>query len=305
MISKMVRSGFTLLEVMVALLIMSVLTLLTAQSYKAAIDNRTFVTKELSRDAQLADTLRIMRADIGTAFHYQNVFCKMDNDLLAAPTSPAAAAPAGAAGASGASGISGAQQPPPQTAAPAAGGTPAPCPVDVTGFIGESQSLYFTSLSNVRTLRDSQESDQAKIGYYLKSCKSHSSKTATQCLYRSLSPLLDVKIDTPGAETLLLENVEEFKMRYLGPQHEDYLESWKTGDNSSDDVTKVNFPYAVEITLTILDKGNPKDKPTTQTVLAPIYFVNNPKSPQSGTNGSPTPAPSAGSGGQALPPPHH
>ena len=277
------NSGFTLIEIMVALLILSVLTMLTAQSYKAAIDNRNFVSKEISRDAQLADTLRIMRNDIAAAFHYQNIFCKMDQDLASGGTNPnAAAAPAQNQPFTGGFGNG-------QQASPS--GSPSPCPPAVTGFVGSTDSLYFTSLSNTRTLRDSQESDQAKVGYFLKSCKSHATKSQTQCLYRAISPLLDEKIETPGPESLLLENVEEFKLRYLGPKHEDYLDEWKTATaasaGGSDDVAKVNFPYAVEITLTILDKGNPKEKPLTQTVLAPNYFVNNPPPPGSG---SPTPS---------------
>jgi len=284
-------NGFTLLEVMVALMIMAVLSILTGQTLKSAIDNKSFVSKEISRDAQLADTLRIMRADIGAAFHYQNIDCKLRNDLNPSPPP--------------ASGI-GQQALIQPVTAPGAAGTPHPCPPDVTGFIGSSDSIYFTSLSNTRTITDSQESDQAKIGYYLKSCHSKLTKSPGQCLYRSTSPLLDEDIDKPGAETLLLENVQDFKLRYLGPQHEDYVSEWKTGKNSSDEVSKLNFPYAVEITLTIFDKSNRLDHAATQMVLAPIYFENNPKKPGSGP--SPTPgaqAQPAGAPAKAALPPSH
>lgn len=276
------RKGFTLLEVMVALAIMAVLGLLTAQAMKSGINNKLLVSGEINRDARLADALRIMRADIAQAFHYQDIFCKMANDLKAQP------APSSSAGA---------QQPPqapffpgvPGGSSPGApGSTPRPCPPEVTGFIGTSEALYFTSVSNVRTIRDSQESDQAKIGYYLKPCKiagANAKAVESKCLFRAISPILDADIDKPGPETPLVDNVTEFKLRYLGPTKEDYVDSWKTGKNG-DDLTKDKFPYAVEITLTLLDKNDPKDRPASQTILAPIAFENNLKKK------TPTPAPS-------------
>jgi len=267
------RLGFTLLEVMVALAIMSVLALLTTQALKSAIDSRMFVSRELDRDSKLTDTLRIIRNDVQQAFHYQDVFCKMENELNNPQGSPTPAPPGFA------------QMPPVQQQlyqnAPT-GPTPKPCPPDFTGFIGDGESLYFTALSNARTLRDSQESDQAKIGYFTKSCTPRGSKGgATKCLYRAVATVLDEDVDKPGPATLLLENVEEFKLRYLGPERDDFVETWKTGKNG-DDVTKDKFPYAVEVTLTIHDKGNPKDRAETQTTLIALNFQNNPKKKKDG-----------------------
>jgi len=258
------QNGFTLLEIMIALAIMAVLSLLTTQALQSAIDSRAFVSRELNRDAQMADTLRILRADISKAFHYQDIFCKMNQELKPTP-------------------IPGVQPVPTETK----------CPPETTGFIGDGESLYFTSLSNVRTLRDSQESSQAKIGYYVKSCRAQNAKGPTKCLYRSLSPVLDQEIDKPGPATLLVENVESFKLRYLGPGREEFVDSWKTGKNG-DDLTKDKFPYAVEVTLTIHDKNNPKDRPETQTALIPLNFENNPKK-------KPAPGTSPGQG-QGQPP---
>ena len=272
-------AGFTLLEVMVALAIMAVLSLLTTQTIRSGITNRILVTTELSRDSKLADTLRIIRSDIAQAFHYQDFYCKMGNDLLATPTPPP--------GAPGQPPV-----PPPMLGAQqAAGPTPKPCPPNYTGFIGTAEKVYFTTLSNTRTIRDSQESDQAKIGYYTKSCRTNASGTSkggsSRCLYRSHSPLLDEELERPGTETMLMEDIEEFKLRYLGPEHQDYVDTWRTGKNG-DDVTRDKFPYAVEITLTIHNKNDPKDKPATQTILAPIAFENNPKK-----KADPSPSPGA------------
>lgn len=253
---------------MVALAIMSVLSLLTTQALKSAIDSRAFVSRELNRDSRMADTLRIIRNDVQQAFHYQDVFCKMENELSNPPT------PTPAGGGNPAFGGAPPQQPL-FPGAPSTGPTPKPCPPNYTGFLGDGESLYFSALSNIRTLRDSQESDQAKIGYFVKSCRPVGAKAATKCLYRAVSPILDEELDKPGPATLLLENIEEFKLRYLGPEREDFVETWKTGKDG-DDVSKDKFPYAVEVTLTIHDKSNPKDRPETQTTLISLNFQNNP-----------------------------
>lgn len=264
------HSGFTLVEVVVAMAILAVLSLLTSQALKSAVDNKIFIGVEVNRDSQLADTLHIIRTDIAQAFHYRDIPYELE--LLAQSTgTPQAATPPPI-------GAPPLAPPPltPQQAPQAGAATPRPSATPTTGFIGDAESVYFTTLSNVRTLRDSQESDQAKVGYFVKACKTGPKSLPTKCLYRTLAPILDEDIDKPGPETLLLENVEEFKLRYLGPEREDFVTTWKTGKNG-DDISKDKFPYAVEITLTIHDKSNPKDHEETVTVLAPIHFENNPK----------------------------
>ena len=86
---------------------------------------------------------------------------------------------------------------------------------------------------------------------------------------------------------MLVENVEELKFRFLGPEREDFVDTWKTGKNG-DELTKDKFPYAVEITLTIHDKNNPKDRAETQTTLVSLNFENNPKKKK---DAQPTPPP--------------
>ena len=268
--------GFSLIEVMVAMVIMAGLTILTSQAIRSAVDNRSSLSADIARDAQLADALRVIRNDIGLAFHQpEDLTWALAEAMHASPTP--AAAPAGG-------------QPPPATpppVVPPGARTPKPKPPQVTNFVGEPDAVYFTTRSNVRTIRDSHESDLQMVGYFLKSCKSKTGKGAqSNCLFRSASPHLIEDVKKTGPESVLVENVVEFKLRYLGPGKEEAVEQWKTG-NGGDASTKENFPYAVEVTLSIHDKNNPKEKPATQTVLAPLMFPNNkptPKNqPQQGT----------------------
>jgi prepilin-type N-terminal cleavage/methylation domain-containing protein len=264
------QAGFTLIEVMVALAILAALSLLTAQTLKSTFDNRVKVESDLNRESQVFDALRIMQNDVGAAFHYRDIQGQIDT--LPAQTT----------------GTPGTTPPPlgtpvatpvPTPGPNGAAGTPHGTPVDVTGFVGDNKSMYFTVSNHTRTSRDAKESDQAKVGYYLKSCHSRTGKKeASQCLYRAVSPMLDDDVTKIEDETMLLEHVDEFKLRYLGPGHDDYVESWKTGQAGTDAAAKTNFPFAVEITLVTFNKSDKKEKQFGATVLAPLRFPNNPKS---------------------------
>ncbi|NJM10486.1 MAG: hypothetical protein HC883_06480 [Bdellovibrionaceae bacterium] len=78
---------------------------------------------------------------------------------------------------------------------------------------------------------------------------------------------------------MLLENVTEFKLRYLGPGKDDeWVDTWITSDKSGDDTTKNKFPYAVEITLAVKDTGSgANDKVLRMTAVAAVRNPNNKK----------------------------
>ena len=281
-------SGFTLIEVIVALAILAVLSLLTSQAMQSGLKNRVWVSGEINREAAVADAMRIIRSDVTSAYHHRDITVTMFNQIITATPTPTPTPNSGTGGQP--SGEQGAGQPQPQTAetqpqAPAA--TPRPTPVQVTGFSGDSESMYFTSLSNARVLRHAQESDQAKIGYYLKPCRSRAKPDAapSSCLFRSVSPYLDDDVTKTGPESVLLEHVETFKLRYLSHKREDYTETWKTGEGS-DASSKDTFPDAVEVTLTQHDKTDKAAKPVTMNALIPIPFTNNEKKKQTNTNGA-------------------
>lgn len=303
--------GFTLVEVMIALAILAGLSLLTAQAIRSGINNKMMLQDSLARESAVTDALRVIRNDIVSAFHHRPVHITMINEVIAEVRQPAA--PAGDPSENQQSRAD--QQQRSNRQNPQAGrnqqqqqqqltpeqvaalGTPRPTPVPTTGFFGTAESLYFTTLSHVRTIRNSKESDQAQVGYYVEDCKSRQpakgaarESVRTRCLYRAFDPQLDDRVEEPGPGTVLVENVTEFKLRYLGPGYEDYVETWKTGEGG-DANTRENFPYAVEVTLTVHNRSDPKDKPFSQTILAPIRFPNNPP-PRSGQE-----QPSVGLGG--------
>lgn len=304
------NAGFTLIELMVALAILAGLSLLTTQAIRTAIQNRASISADLDRDARLADTLRIIKDDIAKAFHYRDFHVQSYNDAIhdlsggtsgasgASTSAAAGASPTPAPSASPVSTVS--PSPTGSTAAAQPLPSPKPSPVDLTGFVGDKESLYFTALVNVRMTKDTPESDQAKVGYYLKSCHPHGDPKLpeSKCLMRVVSPWLDddvTKVESDH-ESILVEHVQEFKLRYYGPGHDDPVDAWKTGKNG-DEATREVFPYVVEVTLALQDKDNKRDKLVKATILAPLYFPNNAPSPTGSAAPGASPASGAGAAG--------
>ena len=274
--------GFTLIEIVISLMILAMLSILTTNAMRRALDNRSLVQNDVSRDAKLADAIRVFRSDVTNAYHFRDIATKLYNEARSGPkpTPPPGLTPEqqeqwrlrqeeqerqNGAGKVCINNVTGAQEP-----------CTKPTPPQLTGFVGDNSSLYLTTLSNVRMIKDSQESNQAKVGYYTKSCnvRSNNKIVSSKCLYRSISPNVDKELTTPGPETVLLENVEQFQLRYLGPGNDDYVDSWKTGEGAPA-ATKEKFPYAVEITLTTQDKNDRRDKKATLSALVPLWFPNN------------------------------
>ncbi len=284
---------------MIAMTILAVLTILTSTSIRSAVQTQSKFEAQIEQDTQVREALRVMEKDIGLAFHHRDTYVTMINQINQDMNRPA-----GAVSPTGGNAIT--QTPPPLlggVTAPNANPTPKPkaVPTELTAFVGDEKSLYFTSLSNVRVQRDEQASDQAKIGYFLKSCKSLSNRgksSTSNCLWRRVSPTLDDQIDVAdhnATESVIIENVQDFRLKYFGPGHEEWLAAWKTTD--SDANMKDNFPYAVEIYIKVQNKNNPKSKPLEMSMIASVHFPNNEikkdpnASPGSGTTPTPTPRP--------------
>jgi prepilin-type N-terminal cleavage/methylation domain-containing protein len=282
------RSGFTLIEVMIALTIMAALTILTTQAIRSSVSNKEKFQSDLNREAAVRDSLRIMERDINLAFHHRDVLTDMVNQAETASAQPAAGAPGtvGGAGQPTAAQLAAEQQ---LAAANATAQKRTP-PPEYTAFLGEEDNLTFTSLSNVRMQKDSPESDEAVIGYALKDCKTTSTGKSdrAKCLFRRISPNITEDITQGGTETVLLEYVETFTLRYLGPGSDEWQKEWKTKTSKSDG--KADFPYAVEITLRTHNKRDPKDKPFNMQMVAELRFPNN-AAPKSGQDAQTPQAP--------------
>ena len=276
------QKGFTLLEIIIAVTILAFLSIYTAESIQRATSSKRKIQGRIDSESEVRDALKIMGRDIRLAFNYRDINTKLHNDAQAArqkrdnkkknPTTANGQTNPGTTGTT--------------TTNANANTTTQQAPKTyelkketiVTQFQGSAQALHFTSLSNIRRLKDAQTSDQAEIGYFLKSCRARLKKSdSSECLWRRVSQVIDEDVEKGGTETVLLENVESFKLRYIGPEREkEWVDLWKTGEGS-DDLTKGVFPYAVEVSLKVKNKNKEKSRTVAMTMVAPLRFPNNEK----------------------------
>src|SRR4051812_37867683 len=124
--------GFTLLEVLIALVILASLSALTATSIQRSLKMKTRIQGDIDRDSQLRNAYRLIERDLNSAFHYRNISQELQDEL--AKATPIAGAP---------------PTPPPATDI---AGSVAPPPRQLTQFIGDEESVHFTSLNHVRMM---------------------------------------------------------------------------------------------------------------------------------------------------------
>lgn len=266
-------SGFTLLEVILAVTILSTLTILSTQVISRALKARTKIQSEVDDVSALRDSMRMIRTDISLAYHHRD-FEKEIQDLVAKPKT---------------SNVVGAIAPP--VAPPPPRQTKRGDPT--THFIGTDNELNFVTMNGGRTISNITQADFAEVGYSLKSCSNLTTKQASQCLYRRTQVLLDEDVKTGGNEIVMLENVTEFKVRYIGETKQDWVSTWNSTSSSSDAGTRELFPDAVEVSLTIEREIEKKIKTYSMQFVVPLHFPNNAEKTASSApttiNGQPQP----------------
>jgi prepilin-type N-terminal cleavage/methylation domain-containing protein len=296
--------GFTLIEVVVAIAILAVLSMYSAQAIHRAVHAKVKIEKDIDRVSVVREAMKVMERDINLAFNYRDINVDLYNAVGAARQQAQQTKTTPQAGVNNPS-VTPAQAAQTGQQAPLAPFVPKK-QILLTQFMGSEKDLYFTTVSNIRTQADVQESDQSAVGYFLKDCSNWINKSLhSNCLIRRVNPILTDDVTTGGVETPLLENVTRFELRYLGPGKEkEWIKDWYSDGKGGEDWMKGKFPYAVEITIETRNKNIENDKPTAMTWVAALRFPNNPE-----PSASP-PVPGANPGvtnGQpaATPPPIH
>lgn len=254
------NSGFTMIELMITITILSTLTVLTAQAISQAIRAKVKLQDQIDDVSRMRDAVRLVERDINLAYHYRDIEKELEN-ILKKKNNP--------------------NQPNPVPGQP----TPVPPPERIeverqdpeTHFVGSGESVNFVTLNNARTVRNTRQADFVEIGYALKDCKNlRDDKGSSKCLWRRSSPHVDDDVTKGGVEVVLLENVSEFKLRYIGKGKQDWGSDWRT-DEQGDGASKGKFPQAVEVSLTVEKKNKAKGKKYSMQVVVPIHFPNNPE----------------------------
>lgn len=269
------KKAFTLLEVVIALALLSFLSFFTAQSIQKSMQAKRKIQDQIDRQVELREAIDLMVRDIQLAFNYRDPNIELYNaavDVVNATPTPTV------------------------TVTPTPTPTPTPPPdtktlqkktaVTVTQFIGDETNLDFSSLSFIRSSADEVASDQAEIGYSLENCRSRgNSNQSSKCLWRRVSPFIDEDIKDGGTKTVILENVERLSFRYKGPEAtEEWIRSWSSAGDSSD-ANKGQFPYAVEISLEVKDDRTDPPKTLGMSAVAQLRFPNNPPKKEADSSG--------------------
>jgi prepilin-type N-terminal cleavage/methylation domain-containing protein len=222
------QQGFTLIEILIAVIILAFMATMTGSSISRSLKLKAKLDKEIEDDSQLREVVALMTKDINLAFHWSDPQSILKQQIIQEALVK---------------------------------NKPNPYPnfdkqefipnEKLTAFMGEASAVYFTTLSNERQFKNSQESDQAEVAYYLKDMRSLKEKKMTKTLVRRISPILDGDVMQGGKETNLLENIKSLKFRYLSEESKDlsensWLESWKSQD-TIDIKMRNKFPAAVEV----------------------------------------------------------
>lgn len=272
------RRGFTLIETIITLVIMSVLTIMAARTIQQAFRAKAKIEDQIDQVSQVKDTLRMFERDLNLAYHYQDLQKDLAEELQKAQKQ---------AKASG-------TPTPSVTPTPAydqfgnisaQGGNPFLKSENredpTTHFVAKENEIHFVTMNSIRLLKDSPQADFGEVSYYVESCKNRADKqfSAGNCLFRRFSPIVDKDVTKGGLPTQLLTDVTEFKMKYYSKTQKDWRDDWNS-KNDGDVQTKGRYPEAVEVNLTTEPpvknpNANKKKKKISIQMVIPIHFPNN------------------------------
>jgi prepilin-type N-terminal cleavage/methylation domain-containing protein len=269
--------GFTLIEIVIAMAILTFLSLFTAQSIERATRDKVKVQKQIDKNASVRDALRVMERDINLAFNWRDIRIELYNLAQDKRRQINSQGPQGPQDPRSPQPPNPPQNPPPPEN-PNQPDYSKKTEKIMTHFLGEKDALSFTSISNIRMMEDEPMSSQAEIGYHLKPCRRRSTQEqSSNCLWRRVSNFIHDDITKEGQETVILENVVELTFKYLGPGFDgEWTDTWFTNERGEDRTRNV-FPFAVEITLEVRDtNAKEKDKTLRMTRVAGLRNPNNP-----------------------------
>lgn len=273
--------GFTLIEVVLAVSILSTLSILVATSTSRALKAKKKIQAEVSDVSSLRDTMKVIRADIHQAYNHVD-FEKEISDKVAKPTTTQNLT-AGPSGKTFGSSTEFSTRPGSESKRENKREDPR------TEFWGTDSKINFITMNNGRITANDLQADFVEVGYELKSCRNLSKPDqSSQCLFRRLQKILDKDIEKGGLETVILENVTEFSLRYLVEGKDDWVKEWKSagGLTNASSTSSSNtssgsssgrsvFPDAVEVTLAIERDFETKKKKYSLQYVIPLHFPNN------------------------------
>lgn len=278
--------GFTLLELLIALVLVAFISFFTAQSLKQTVRSSKKIQIDIDINSEVQSAVNLIRADIARAYNTRDIYIAIYNEAQREHIKrwkEESTKPTGAANPSTPNDPS---NPTPST--PATPQVPQPLQPQpeykprvekvLTQFIGAKDQINFTSINGNAIRKNSNASELVEIGYFIKNCKSRArDKKDSECLWRRLSYYLDGEVLEGGQESVLIENVTLFELKYLRKLNEEEIE-WRDAWTIEDVNTQNKLPLAVEVVLEITkttDKEGKEKKKKRVVSYIPIDFENN------------------------------
>ncbi len=252
-------AGFTMLEVLVAIGIMTGLTAIVWVSINNMFRARDFVQQRSERYQIVRVALDRMSSEIASAY-------------VAGPAHGAERRFADQQQGSGSSGNSDSQNQQQQAADENARAQREPVQF---GMHGSDDRLDFTSFAHMRNLRDERTSHHAEIGYAIKQTRNEQGDLVDS-LVRREDTTIDDDITQGGKVYTLIPRIEELEFEYWDPGEVDlgteeemgrgrWVDSWDTESREYHD----RLPHRVRITITLPPQGphGEEETFTTQTQI--------------------------------------
>ncbi|MGA3124137.1 MAG: type II secretion system protein GspJ [Polyangiaceae bacterium] len=137
-----------------------------------------------------------------------------------------------------------------------------------TAFVGRSAIPFdrvdFTAFAHRRTERDSHESDQAEVGYFVVGDPDVPGKM--DLVRREQTPI-DIDPLKGGIVDVVAEDVSEFHLRYLEPATGQWVDTW---DSMQVTGQPNRVPFEVSIRLVLKGVGDGRPYAYTTKVMVPI-----------------------------------
>lgn len=259
------QKGFTLIEVILSMTILSSMMILVSISISRASKSKIKIQSEVESVSALRDAMRMIRTDINQAYNHYDYELEI---IEQSKKKPLANIPVG-------------QVVPPATPVTA---TPTQRKSPATRFVGGENTIDFITMNNGRMTANDVQADFIEVGYFLKNCKSYlgdggrgdvaQNSQGTQCLFRRTQKIIDLDVTKGGVETMMLDHVTEFSLKYLVEGKLDWVKEWKS------EKARYNvIPDAVEVTLGIEKESEGKQKKYSIQYVVPVHFPNNVKAP--------------------------
>ena len=278
--SRTRAAGFTLLEMIIAITIMAVLITFSNKSVQNALRAKVKIQEKIDDFSGVRDSLKVLSADLALTYHYRDIELEFKNAVQTASKAQTTIPPPKTGQTQ--QQVQQSQQQQNQATQQLQAVlqqwlAPDPYRVNsVTNFLGTDNEIHFITMHSARLREDSAQADFVKVAYFLADCrKPGENNSASKCLARTETPLVEGDIKKNGTQTLLLEDVKEFKLKYVGPGKTDWVSEWDTRSTDAGTGSSSLFPEAVDISLSIERGSGDKLKKVAMHVIAPLHFPNN------------------------------